>query len=88
MSLPEPLSALLPPGLSFRDPWLLLLLLLVPVAIALRVVRERRGDGALVVPTLAFVAHVRPTWRVRRFGWLVSCTTCSPTSRCRRPCSP
>jgi Ca-activated chloride channel family protein len=59
------LATLFPPGLSFRDPYLLLLLLVIPVAIALRVAREKRGDGALVVPTLAFVARVRPGWRVR-----------------------
>jgi Ca-activated chloride channel homolog len=58
-------ASLVPPGLSFRDPLLLLLLLLVPLAIALRILREKRGDGALVVPTLANVALVRPTWRVR-----------------------
>ncbi len=59
------LASLLPSGLTFRDPVFLLLLLVVPVAIALRVARERRGDGALVVPTLAFVSRVRPGWRVR-----------------------
>jgi Ca-activated chloride channel homolog len=59
------LATLFPPGLTFRDPYLLLLLLVIPVAIALRVAREKRGDGALVVPTLAFVARVRPGWRVR-----------------------
>ena len=59
------LSTLFPPGLSFRDPLLLLLLLVVPLAIALRVARERRGDSALVVPTLAFVARLTPGWRVR-----------------------
>jgi len=56
---------MVPPGLSFRDPELLWLLLLVPVVIFLKVRRERRGDGALVVPTLAFVASARPTWRLR-----------------------
>jgi Ca-activated chloride channel family protein len=59
------LRALVPPGLSFKDPELLLLLLLVPIAVFLRIRRERRGDGALAVPTLAFVATARPTWRVR-----------------------
>lgn len=54
-----------PPGLTFKDAELLLLLLLVPLAIALRILREKRGDGALVVPTLAAVAHVAPSWRVR-----------------------
>jgi len=58
-------ESLVPPGLSFRDPLLLLLLVLVPLAIALKILREKRGDGALVVPTLANVARVRPTWRVR-----------------------
>ena len=61
----NPLATLLPPGLSFRDPLVLLLLLLVPVAIALRIAREKVGAGALVVPTLAFVARTRPGWRVR-----------------------
>ncbi len=69
MNLPERLRELLmgalPPGLSFKDPWLLLLLLLVPLAIALRILREKRGSGALVVPTLAPVARVVPSWRVR-----------------------
>jgi Ca-activated chloride channel family protein len=59
------LATLLPPGLTLRDPYLLLLLLVIPVAIALRIAKEKRGDGALVVPTLAFVARVRPGWRVR-----------------------
>lgn len=59
------LSTLLPPGLSFRDPLFLLLLLVVPVAIAFRIARERFGTGALVVPTLAFVGSARPSWRVR-----------------------
>ena len=59
------LGALVPPGLSFRDPELLFLLLLVPVAIFLKIRRERRGDGALSVPTLAFAAATRPTLRVR-----------------------
>jgi len=59
------LAALVPPGLSFKNPELLLLLLLLPLAVGLRVLRERRGDGALVVPTLALVAGSRPTWRVR-----------------------
>lgn len=58
-------ATLLPPGLSFRDPLLLLLLLVIPAAIALRVARERSGAGALVVPTLSFVGGVRPSWRVR-----------------------
>jgi Ca-activated chloride channel family protein len=56
---------LVPPSLTFKDPLFLLLLLLLPVAIARRVLREKRGDGALVVPTLAPVARVRPSWRVR-----------------------
>ena len=59
------LASLFPPGLSFRDPLFLLFLVAIPIAIALRLVRERRGDSALVVPTLAFVARVRPGWRVR-----------------------
>lgn len=54
-----------PPGLSFKDPLFLLLLVLVPVAIALRILREKRGDGALVVSTLTPVARVAPSWRVR-----------------------
>ncbi len=62
--LKQELLALVPPGLSFKDPGLLLLLLVVPLAIALAFLRERRGDGALVVPTLAFAAP-RPSWRVR-----------------------
>ncbi len=61
----QALAGLIPPGLSFRDPLLLLLLLLVPFAVFLKTRREKRGDGALVVPTLAFVAPARPTWRVR-----------------------
>lgn len=61
----NPFATLFPPGLAFRDPLFLLLLLVVPLAVALRVARERRGDGALVVPTLAFVSRVRPGWRVR-----------------------
>jgi len=64
-ALRQEILSLFPPGLAFRDPELLLLLLLVPLAILLRVLRERRGDGALEVPTLAFVAAARPTWRVR-----------------------
>ena len=63
--LKQELLSLVPPGLAFRDPELLLLLLLVPLAIFLEVRRERRGDGALSVPTLAFVAATRPTWRLR-----------------------
>jgi Ca-activated chloride channel family protein len=63
------LARLLPPGLSLKDPAALWLLLLVPIAIWLRARRERRGDGALTVPTLAFVASARPTWRVR-LRWL------------------
>jgi Ca-activated chloride channel family protein len=59
------LASLFPPGLSFRDPLFLLLLLVIPAAIGLRIARERRGTTALVVPTLAFVARVRPGWRVR-----------------------
>lgn len=59
------LASLIPPGLSFRDPLLLLLLLVIPAAVALRILRERKGDGALVVPTLAFVAQVKPGWRVQ-----------------------
>jgi Ca-activated chloride channel family protein len=59
------LASLLPPGLALRDPLLLLFLIAVPIAIALRIARERKGDDALVVPTLAFVARVRPGWRVR-----------------------
>ncbi len=58
-------ESLVPPGLAFRDPLFLLLLLLVPAAVFLRARRERRGDGALSVPTLAFVGSLRPTWRVR-----------------------
>jgi Ca-activated chloride channel family protein len=63
------LARLAPPGLSFKDPLVLWLLLLVPIAILLRARRERRGDGALTVPTLAFVAPARATWRVR-LRWL------------------
>jgi Ca-activated chloride channel family protein len=63
--LAQALAGLIPPGLSFRDPAFLLLLLLVPLAVFLKVRRERRGDGAFSVPTLAFVAGARSTWRVR-----------------------
>ena len=59
------LGAWLPPGLSFRDPVAFWLLLAIPLAILLRWVRERRGDGALTVPTLQAAARSRPTWRVR-----------------------
>jgi Ca-activated chloride channel family protein len=59
------LASLLPSGLSFRDPLFLLFLLAVPLAIAFRIAREKKGTSALVVPTLAFVARVRPGWRVR-----------------------
>lgn len=58
-------TSLVPPGLSFKDPWVLHLLWLILLAIALKWLRERRGTGALRVPTLAFVARVRPSWRVR-----------------------
>jgi len=61
--LKQELLALVPPGLSFKDPLLLLLLLVVPLAVLLKVLRERRGDGALVVPTVAFAAAVRPLAR-------------------------
>lgn len=64
-SLSALLGRVVPPGLSFRDPELLWLLLLVPLAVLFRVLRERKGVGALTVPTLSFVAPVRPTWRVR-----------------------
>ncbi len=64
-ALRDLVANLVPPGLSFKDPLLLLLLLLLPVAIASRILREKRGDGALVVPTLASVARVKPSWRVR-----------------------
>ncbi|MGE5346964.1 MAG: vWA domain-containing protein [Acidithiobacillales bacterium] len=63
--LMQELLSLFPPGLAFRDPGLLVLLLLVPLALVLKVRRERRGEGALTVPTLGFVAAVRPTWRLR-----------------------
>ncbi len=63
--LKQELLSFVPPGLAFRDPELLFLLLLVPLVIFLKVRRERRGDGALLVPTLAFVAATRPTWRLR-----------------------
>lgn len=59
------LAALVPAGLSLKNPWCLLLLLLAPAAWWLRVRRERRGDGALVVPTLAFASGTPPSWRVR-----------------------
>jgi Ca-activated chloride channel family protein len=59
------LLSLVPSGLSFRDPAFLILLVLLPLAIALRILREKRGRGAFVVPTLRFVAKSRPTWRVR-----------------------
>jgi Ca-activated chloride channel family protein len=59
------LLSLVPPGLSFKDLAFLLLLLLLPLAIALRILSEKRGHGALVVPTLRFVTRSRPTWRVR-----------------------
>lgn len=65
MKVPPFLATLVPPGLSFRDPGLLWLLLLVPLAVGLWLWRERRGHGALNVPTLAPVARVRPSWRVR-----------------------
>ena len=53
-------ESLVPPGLSFRDPLLLLLLVLVPLAIALKILREKRGDGALVAKDLQEIgrAHV------------------------------
>ncbi len=59
------LASVLPPGLSFRDPEVFWLLLVLPLAIFFRAVRERRGDGALTVPTLAVAFRCRPTWRVR-----------------------
>lgn len=55
----------LPPGFAFKDPLVLLLLLLVPLALALRFLAERRGRDALLVPTLAHVAKTPPSWRVR-----------------------
>ena len=63
--LKQELRSLFPPGLSFRDPQLLLLLLARAAGHRPPGLRERRGDGALSVPTLAFVAAARPTWRVR-----------------------
>jgi Ca-activated chloride channel family protein len=59
------LQRVVPPGLSFKDPLLLWLLMLVPIAVAVKVWREKRGAGALTVPTLAFVWRARKTWRVR-----------------------
>ena len=59
------LLQLIPPGLSFKDPAFFWLLLLLPVALGHRIARERKGNGAFLVPTLARVAGLRPTWRVR-----------------------
>ncbi len=68
-SLDTLLTRILGSGASFRDPEWLLLLLVLPVSIAVYVIRERRGTGAFVVPSLEMVGHVKPTWRVR-FRWL------------------
>ena len=65
MTLPAPLAGLFPAGLAFRDPEALWLLLLVPLAALLLTLREKRGDGALTVSTLAFAAAVKPSWRIR-----------------------
>ncbi|HEV8267860.1 MAG TPA: VWA domain-containing protein [Thermoanaerobaculia bacterium] len=59
------LKTWIPSGLAFKDPLLLHLLWLLPLVVFLKVRRERRGDDALVVPTLAFVSSARRTWRVR-----------------------
>lgn len=64
-SLQALLSRVVPPGLTFKDPEALWLLLLVPLALLFRLARERRGDGALTVPTLAFASAARSTWRVQ-----------------------
>ena len=57
--------SLFPPGLAFRDPEMFWLFLVLPLAVLLRVLRERRGAGALTVPTLAQAARCPRTWRVR-----------------------
>lgn len=51
-------------GFSFASIGFLWGWLLIPVAVALWIVRERSPKGALQVPTLALVAKTRPTWRV------------------------
>ena len=65
--------SLLPPGLSFRDPALLWLLALVPLALMLRFFRERRGTGAIVVPTLAFVARTPSALLLANLDDLLGC---------------
>jgi Ca-activated chloride channel family protein len=60
-----PANSLLPAGLSFRDPVWFWLLLVIPLAILFKVMREREGRGALTVPTLGFVIGVRPSLRVK-----------------------
>ena len=59
------LHSLVPPGLSFGTPEALWILLVVPAAVALKVLAERRGTAALVVPSLASLRGARSTWRVR-----------------------
>jgi Ca-activated chloride channel family protein len=53
------------PIVRFADPQLLLLLALVPVILALRVLRERRSGGAVLFSALSLLPGRRRSWRER-----------------------
>jgi Ca-activated chloride channel family protein len=62
------------PDLPFRlaDPWLLALAALIPLAwLARRLLNRRRSAGALRISTIAPLADVRPTWRIR-YRWTLT----------------
>lgn len=53
------------PIVRFADPQLLLLLALVPVVLALRVLRERRPGGAVLFSAISLLPGRRRSWRER-----------------------
>ena len=54
-------------GTAFRfaDPWLLALLVAIPIGLALRAWRERRPGGALLFSSLGLLPGRQRSWRVR-----------------------
>src|SRR5262245_25863539 len=58
--------------LQFADPWLLLLLLFIPLVLTRRIWMRRKFSGGLVFSQTSLARQLGPSWAVRFQHWLIS----------------